>query len=176
MSDLPPPNWYPDPEVAGQQRYWDGGRWTEHRAPMGTSAPTAGAPGQDTTAPQPQWDATTGAGAAPAKTNGLAIAALVIAILSFFGAFLAIGALGGILAVVLGIIGLRQVNASGGTQTGRGIAIGGIAVGGVSILVGVVVFAFFAAVTTAIQEGEFGNYMDCALQAIEDGQDPAEVC
>ena len=28
-----PAGWYPDPEQAGQLRYWDGGRWTEHRSP-----------------------------------------------------------------------------------------------------------------------------------------------
>jgi Domain of unknown function (DUF4328)/Protein of unknown function (DUF2510) len=29
---LPPQGWYQDPEgPAGQERYWDGGRWTEHR-------------------------------------------------------------------------------------------------------------------------------------------------
>ena len=27
------PGWYPDPEMAGTNRYWDGGQWTEHRAP-----------------------------------------------------------------------------------------------------------------------------------------------
>ena len=36
MSDSPenPAGWYPDPQMAGTQRYWDGARWTEHRAPM----------------------------------------------------------------------------------------------------------------------------------------------
>ena len=30
----PTPGWYSDPEVPGQQRYWDGERWTEHVAPL----------------------------------------------------------------------------------------------------------------------------------------------
>ena len=34
-----PAGWYDDPEQPGQQRYWDGNAWTEHRAP-GTAAPT----------------------------------------------------------------------------------------------------------------------------------------
>jgi hypothetical protein len=35
---LPPANWYPDPNTPGQQRYWDGTRWTEHFAPGAASA------------------------------------------------------------------------------------------------------------------------------------------
>ena len=27
------PGWYPDPELVNTQRYWDGERWLEHRAP-----------------------------------------------------------------------------------------------------------------------------------------------
>jgi hypothetical protein len=27
----PPADWYPDPEVPGQMRYWDGSAWTQHR-------------------------------------------------------------------------------------------------------------------------------------------------
>ena len=33
MSDLPPADWYTDPEDEAQYRYWDGSSWTEHRAP-----------------------------------------------------------------------------------------------------------------------------------------------
>lgn len=37
-SQLPPPGWYRDPEIRGQLRYWDGGRWTEDVAPTGEQA------------------------------------------------------------------------------------------------------------------------------------------
>jgi hypothetical protein len=29
-----PAGWYPEPGRPGSQRYWDGDRWTEHRAPI----------------------------------------------------------------------------------------------------------------------------------------------
>lgn len=34
----PPPGWYADPQNSAIQRWWDGGRWTEHTQP---GAPTA---------------------------------------------------------------------------------------------------------------------------------------
>lgn len=55
--------WYPDPEVAGQLRYWDGERWTEHRQPI----PSESAPPAATASRLPS-------GAKEAKTKGLAAA------------------------------------------------------------------------------------------------------
>jgi TM2 domain-containing membrane protein YozV len=48
MSQLPPAGWFPDPERAGQLRYWDGTAWSEHRQPAahpGTGMPGSGEPG-----------------------------------------------------------------------------------------------------------------------------------
>lgn len=35
-----PPGWYPDPKMAGTQRYWDGNRWSDHVAPLAGPTPT----------------------------------------------------------------------------------------------------------------------------------------
>lgn len=44
----PPAGWYPDPNASAGQpptlRYWDGGTWTEHVAPMPVAAPYASVP------------------------------------------------------------------------------------------------------------------------------------
>src|SRR5512132_2078248 len=48
-----PAGWYPDPEQAGQLRYWDGGTWTEHRSPaQEPAAPTAQEQIDEPTPPQ----------------------------------------------------------------------------------------------------------------------------
>jgi len=40
VSDLPPADWYTDPEDESLYRYWDGSSWTEHRAPRLTDPHT----------------------------------------------------------------------------------------------------------------------------------------
>ena len=42
--NVPPANWYPDPENPGQQRYWDGTQWTDHRAPAAAPAAIVATP------------------------------------------------------------------------------------------------------------------------------------
>ncbi len=71
-------------------------------------------------------------------TNGFAVASLVLGIVWWMG-------IGSILALVFGYIGKSQINQSGGTQTGRGMAIAGIVLGwvGVSFIVLMIVSMAF---------------------------------
>lgn len=41
MSETPPAGWYPDPQDAKRQRYWDGTAWTEHTAEGSSQAASA---------------------------------------------------------------------------------------------------------------------------------------
>ena len=52
MSNQAPPGWYPDPEDASHQRYWDGTTWTDHRTP---AAPQGGQWGRPQQPQQPQY-------------------------------------------------------------------------------------------------------------------------
>jgi hypothetical protein len=61
-----------------------------------------------------------------ADTNGFAIASLFLGIIWLFG-------LGSVLAMLLGYLGLKQIDASGGHQSGRAIAIAGIVIGVVGL-------------------------------------------
>ena len=63
------------------------------------------------------------------KTSGLAIAALVLGILSFFTFGIT-----AIPAIILGIISLVRIEKSGGRMTGRGFAIAGIVVSVLALL------------------------------------------
>jgi hypothetical protein len=62
----------------------------------------------------------------PAKNNGLAIASLVLGILWIYW-------IGSILALVFGYMAKNQIDRSGGTQSGRGLAIAGIVLGWVGV-------------------------------------------
>ena len=64
----------------------------------------------------------------PAKrTNGFAIASVVSAVFWMWW-------LGSVAAIVMGHVALRQINNSGGRQTGRGLAITGLALGYLGLL------------------------------------------
>lgn len=122
----PPAGWYPDPEQAGQQRYWDGQQWTEHRAPAAGQAtpqwPSAGAG-------QPTY--TTGAG--QQEQNQKALWSMILGILGLVccGLFTAIPAL------ILGNMAKQEIAASGGRQSGQGMAQAGFVMGIVGIVLSV---------------------------------------
>ena len=62
----------------------------------------------------------------PPRVSGLAIASLVVGILWFYW-------LGSILALVLGYMAKREIDASRGAVTGRGFAIAGIVLGWIGV-------------------------------------------
>jgi Domain of unknown function (DUF4190)/Domain of unknown function (DUF1707) len=70
------------------------------------------------------------------RPNGLAIASVVVGVLWMWW-------LGSIAAVVMGHIALRQIERSGGTQTGRTAAVSGLVIGyfGLTILLAVILFS-----------------------------------
>jgi hypothetical protein len=76
------------------------------------------------------------------RNSGLAIASLVTGILSLFpgcccGLF---GIPLSIVALVMGIISIQQINASGGQIGGKNMAIAGTVLGGIAIAIDIVMF------------------------------------
>jgi hypothetical protein len=98
-------------------------------AAVGGTAPTSAG------SPSPGW-ATPPVGAYPVayppRTNGMAIAAMVLGIVWIYG-------IGSVLALVFGYTSKGQIEASGGREQGRGMAIAGIVLGWVGL--GVLILA-----------------------------------
>lgn len=77
------------------------------------------------------------------KTNGFAIAALVLGILWVYW-------IGSILALVFGYVAKSQIEQSGGAQTGIGMAIAGIVLGWVGVGILLLFVLLFAVGSTAL--------------------------
>jgi hypothetical protein len=100
--------------------------------------PNTGTSGTPQDRPPPQQYAPEGQYAAPpqpvyvaqTKTNGMAIASLVLGILWIYW-------IGSILALIFGYVAKGQIDRAGGREGGRGLAIAGIVLGwvGVGILI-----------------------------------------
>jgi hypothetical protein len=134
-------------------------------SPYGT-APAAGgyaAPspyGQPSAAPQSPYGASPYGQPAAPGTDGFAIASLVTGILGT-----------GVVALVLGIVGLNRVKKSG--QNGKGLAIAGIVLGALGIIGWIVVVALWAWVFANIEELE---QLDTAsgTSVVQESEAPAE--
>lgn len=97
MSDQQPPSgWYPDSQVPGQLRFWDGARWTEHTAPAAGPVPptvspaygAAHAPAQPGAAYRPFGDQ------APPQQNWFLRHKVLSSVLAAFVVLMVIGAVG----------------------------------------------------------------------------------
>ena len=122
MSDVPPP---PPPPPSG------GGY-----NPPPPPGPGYGPPG-GYVPPPPGMYMPPGAGYAAQRTDGLAIASLVIGIVSIVCSIACLGIILGPTAAIMGFISRQRIASSGGTLGGGGIALAGLILG---------VVAFFGSV------------------------------
>src|SRR5262245_43849176 len=90
-------------------------------------------------------------GAPPPRTSGKAVWSLVLGLLSFCGLFLT-----GLPAVVLGLLGMRDIRRSDGRLRGTGLAVGGLITGLGGCLLGLLVAVFGAWVGFQVK-GELDN-------------------
>lgn len=86
---------------------------------------------------------------APRRTNGFAVASLVLGIVGCF-------VVTPVLAIVFGVIARKRIAASGGTQDGKGLATAGIVLGAlwIPLLVGVVALGSFDFYVGDVDESE----------------------
>lgn len=83
--------------------------------------------------------------------KGLAIASLILGVLSFLGGWIVLGGILGIVGLVLGIVALRKTKTGGG---GKGLAITGIVFSSLGILISLAMLVFFGWIFSA-----FGDCM-----------------
>jgi hypothetical protein len=138
-TEHPPAGWYPDPDDATGQRYWDGSQWTENRSPGQAAAPATAVTAPVGQSPVGQVGAQPVVVQPQQKTNGLAVAGMVLGILWLYW-------VGSVLAVIFGHVAKNQIDNSGGTQGGRGMAIAAIALG----WTGVGIFLLFLVIGVGI--------------------------
>jgi hypothetical protein len=132
-------------------------------APPGGAAPQWGAP------PPGQWGGQPGYPAQP--RNGLGIAALILGILGLLSSIVVVGALPGLIAVVLGFVGMGK--AKRGEATNRGVALAGVITGALAVLVAIALVAAGAAFVST-HKHDLQTYSDCLKKATT--QEEQQAC
>lgn len=109
-------------------------------------------PGEFVPAPQaePSYGQPAYAGYEPKKSAALAIASLVLGVISILSGVIIVGGFFGFVGIILGIIALIQIRK--GKATGKGMAIGGIVTGVVGIVISIVVIVMGILATMMLQE------------------------
>ncbi|OWY61385.1 hypothetical protein B7486_64060 [cyanobacterium TDX16] len=131
MSDVPPPPGANPPPPGGTPPPGGFGQQPSYGAPQPPPGqPAYGQPAYG--APGGAYQPTYGAGGGAPKTNVMAIVSLCLGLAGIVTCGTTCLA-----AVPLGFVGLSQIKASQGRETGRGLAIGGIAVSAVIIVAGI---------------------------------------
>ncbi len=103
-------------------------------------------------------------GAPPSKSNGMAIAALVLGIIALITVWLPpLAIVLALVAVVLGFLAMRNVPVSGG----RGLALGGIITGGLALLASIILLILTVLVFNAAED-EIDNWDEEWQQELEE--------
>lgn len=102
----------------------------------------------------------------PQPSKGLAVTSLVLGIIALLLSWLVFPAVLGLIAVVLGFVAIAK--ASKGTAGGRGMAIGGIITGVLSLVVAGIVLAATVWFVNEVGESSFGDLTSCIIDAGDD--------
>ncbi|MHB1262434.1 MAG: DUF4190 domain-containing protein [Thermoplasmatota archaeon] len=84
------------------------------------------------------------------KTSGKAIAALVLGIVSMCIPY--VGIVTGIIAIILGVLGMKEVDRNPQAVKGKGMAIAGVVLGAIALALYVIAIIFFASFFAAFGE------------------------
>ena len=94
-----------------------------------------------------------------APTNGKAVAALITGVSTLLLSWCCGLGLAGLVAVVLGARARREIRASGGTQSGDGLALAGIVTGTIAAVLGLLVLVLIAvALVAGVDYGRATGY------------------
>lgn len=109
----------------------------------------------------------------PQKSNGVAVAALVLGILSLLGLVLVFpGFIFGLVALILGIVGLNKAKSIAGPGSRKGMSIAGIVMGVIAmVLSGLMMYAGFSVFNQMVEDGVLD-----ACQQYENDASAYETC
>ena len=151
----------PDQPGGGSPRSPDSGAFPPPPGGYGPPPPGGYAP------PPGNWGGPGGYGPpppgyGPQQSKGLAVAALVLGIVGVATFFFFLGGLIGIVALVLGIVAIRQTRK--GQAGGQGMAIAGAVLGGAAIVI-TTVYAIAVGAFLSKFGPQFSNFQDCLRHA-----------
>jgi hypothetical protein len=175
-------------QQGGDQQGWQGGQqpgaqgWQGGQQPGWQGGPGQGQPWQGGTPTDagggqgwqqgggPAWQQGGGGwqGDSSTATDGVAVAALIVGILAILVSWIPVlGAIGGIVALVLGLVGRSRIKKRG--ARGNGMAVTGIATGAVAIAINIAILAFFV-----IAGGDFFDEVSTYVECVEETGDEEE--
>ena len=107
------------------------------------------------------------------QTNGVALAAMILGILALLGlVFILPGFILGLIALILGIMGLRRANAIAGPGARKGMAITGIVTGAISLILSALMLIFgFSVAKQLVDDGVFE-----ACEQYQDDDEQLQAC